>query len=99
PEPEVIKTTDPASTSKKDDEKEEEKQKVENSKTEKDVNEKNIEVKPPSIPPKPEQYILHRDFFYLRESGLRRKRQEKEAHNVLRQLPSVPKTSLNNTNN
>ncbi|RHZ82742.1 hypothetical protein Glove_104g42 [Diversispora epigaea] len=60
---------------------------------------KEIKSTPPSnqvspLPPEPKQYILHRDIFYLRESCLIKKRQEKESQNLLRQLPSVPKTPL-----
>ncbi|CAG8445425.1 7543_t:CDS:2 [Diversispora eburnea] len=48
----------------------------------------------PPLPPEPKQYILHRDIFYLRESCLIKKRQEKESQNLLKQLPNVPKTPL-----
>ncbi|CAG8534789.1 6358_t:CDS:2 [Paraglomus occultum] len=41
-------------------------------------------------PPKPKQYILHRDIFFLRES----KKREKETKAFLSQFPSVPRTSL-----
>ncbi|KAG9304297.1 hypothetical protein G9A89_019859 [Geosiphon pyriformis] len=44
-------------------------------------------------PHKPKQYILQRDIFYLRESSLL-KRQREQVKNVLKQLPSVPKTNF-----
>ncbi|CAG8771493.1 VPS4-associated protein 1 [Gigaspora rosea] len=82
----------------KDEKNEDEKNKDEKKKDEKskDKKETNKEQLPPPItsPPKPKQYVLHRDIFYLRESNLNKKRREQKIQSLLEQLPSVPKTSL-----
>ncbi|CAG8581614.1 14372_t:CDS:2 [Acaulospora morrowiae] len=98
-EPEPVKITEPTSKGEKEKENEKKKegkdeQKFEDSKEEKCEEKGGKEVKPPSLSIKPKQYTLHRDFFYLRESNLKKKRQEKEAQEMLKQLPSVPKSSL-----
>ncbi|CAG8476568.1 8580_t:CDS:2 [Dentiscutata erythropus] len=91
------KTKDEKDEKDKDEKNKDEKDKDEKNKDEKSKDKKETNKKqPPPIPspPKPKQYILHRDIFYLRESNLNKKRREKKVQNLLEQLPSVPKTSL-----
>ncbi|CAG8509488.1 7855_t:CDS:2 [Racocetra fulgida] len=86
----------------KDEENKDEKDKDEKSKDKKEKDEKSKDKKetnkespaPIPSPPKPKQYILHRDIFYLRESNFNKKRREKKVQSLLEQLPSVPKKPL-----
>lgn len=81
-------------------EKKEKKEKQDEDKSKKEELKKEIKSTPssnhvsPPPPSEPKQYILHRDIFYLRESHLIKKRQEKETQILLKQFPSVPKAPL-----